>query len=112
MHGHDFWILNQTTAPYDSSKQFVLTDSLVRRDVAILPGGGHLAIAFKLDNPGSWLVHCHIAWHASQGLGLEFLESPQSIVVSTTDQQVFNDTCNTWVSKYMNTTWPRDDSGI
>lgn len=34
----------------------------------MLPGGGFLAIAFKPDNPGAWLLHCHIAWHASSGM--------------------------------------------
>lgn len=32
----------------------------MRRDVASLPGGGYLVLAFKTDNPGSWLMHCHI----------------------------------------------------
>ncbi|KAH8885289.1 laccase-1 [Thozetella sp. PMI_491] len=113
LHGHDFWILNQTSAKYDPTLPFDLTRSdLVRRDVAMLPAAGHLAIAFKLDNPGSWLVHCHIAWHASQGLGLEFLESGKSIVITPTEKQTFSQTCDDWVNKYMNSTWPRDDSGI
>ncbi|KAH8888548.1 laccase-1 [Thozetella sp. PMI_491] len=112
LHGHDFWVLAQTTAVYDPTVPFNLTNTLTRRDVAMLPGGGHLAFAFKLDNPGAWLVHCHIAWHASQGLGLEFLESPGSISISSGDQQQINQTCTDWVTKYMNTTWPRDDSGI
>ena len=33
-----------------------------------------MVIAFKADNPGNWLMHCHIATHASQGLGLQILE--------------------------------------
>ena len=43
-----------------------------RRDTALLPGGGWLAIAFPTDNPGAWLMHCHIvslflpgSWEAS-----------------------------------------------
>jgi hypothetical protein len=31
-------------------------------------------IAFKADNPGNWLMHCHIAGHASFGLGAQILE--------------------------------------
>jgi hypothetical protein len=31
-------------------------------------------IAFKADNPGNWLMHCHIAAHASFGLGAQILE--------------------------------------
>jgi FtsP/CotA-like multicopper oxidase with cupredoxin domain len=28
--------------------------------VAMLPGGGWLVIGFITDNPGAWLMHCHI----------------------------------------------------
>lgn len=31
-------------------------------------------IAFKTDNPGAWLLHCHIAFHISEGLGFQILE--------------------------------------
>ena len=31
-----------------------------RRDVATLPARGYFVIAFITDNPGAWLMHCHI----------------------------------------------------
>jgi hypothetical protein len=39
-----------------------------------MPANGFIIIAFKADNPGSWLMHCHIAGHASGGLALQILE--------------------------------------
>jgi len=39
-----------------------------------MPNNGFIIIAFKADNPGSWLLHCHIAEHASKGLALQILE--------------------------------------
>jgi hypothetical protein len=45
-----------------------------RRDVVLLPTDGYVVIAFKADNPGPWLVHCHIAFHISEGLGMQILE--------------------------------------
>jgi hypothetical protein len=45
-----------------------------RRDVVLMPVNGFIIIAFKADNPGSWLMHCHIAYHASGGLALQILE--------------------------------------
>jgi hypothetical protein len=45
-----------------------------RRDVVLLPTDGYVIIAFKADNPGNWLMHCHIAGHASFGLGAQILE--------------------------------------
>jgi laccase len=36
-----------------------------RRDSAHLPEAGWLAIRFVADNPGVWLLHCHINSHLS-----------------------------------------------
>ena len=33
-------------------------------------------MAFKADNPGAWLIHCHIAFHIAEGLGIQILERP------------------------------------
>ena len=74
LHGHDFAILQQEEQPYHRSKLNLKHDNPPRRDVVLLPKGGFVVIAFKADNPGSWLMHCHIARHASEGLALQILE--------------------------------------
>ncbi|CAJ2512223.1 Uu.00g052380.m01.CDS01 [Anthostomella pinea] len=76
LHGHDFAVLQQAenktyTGPADLDLQL---RNPPRRDVVLLPASGFIVIAFKADNPGSWLMHCHIARHASEGLGLQILE--------------------------------------
>ncbi|KAF2469131.1 uncharacterized protein BDR25DRAFT_394500 [Lindgomyces ingoldianus] len=91
LHGHDFSILAQSTSKWDpvtGPSTFQLTDA-PRRDVAMLPTGGYLAIAFKPDNPGIWLLHCHIAWHASSGLALQIMERQSEIEsrIGPLDQQ-------------------------
>lgn len=62
LHGHDFAILAQSQAPYDvnTSISTFNFNNPPRRDVALLPIKGYLAIAFRPDNPGVWLLHCHI----------------------------------------------------
>jgi hypothetical protein len=40
----------------------------------LLSKDGFVVIAFKADNPGNWLMHCHIARHASEGLALQIME--------------------------------------
>ena len=62
LHGHDFVILAQSTGIYNvtTSPSTFNFNNPQRRDVALLPAGGYLAIAFKPDNPGVWLLHCHI----------------------------------------------------
>lgn len=75
LHGHDFAILQQVEGKeYDPGSLDLTLDNPPRRDVVLLPTGGFVVIAFKADNPGSWLMHCHIARHASEGLALQILE--------------------------------------
>jgi len=116
LHGHDFWIMAQTTGTYTAGVSTLNSVNPPRRDVATLPGNGYLAIAFQLDNPGAWLVHCHIAWHASQGLSLEFVETESQIAklsINSAQSTVLTDTCNAW-SAYTATSeyFGQDDSGI
>ncbi|KAK3388473.1 multicopper oxidase-domain-containing protein [Sordaria brevicollis] len=74
-HGSDVVLLGQSERPFDpaSSKKSWNYDNPPRRDTIMAPAGGYVAVAFKPDNPGVWLVHCHIAWHASAGLALQMV---------------------------------------
>ncbi|KAI5779559.1 Cupredoxin [Geopyxis carbonaria] len=111
LHGHDFSVLAQGLGAFDASTlNFV---NPMRRDVAMLPGQGYLVIGFETDNPGSWIMHCHIAWHISGGLGMNFLERPDEILDTLNIPADWTTTCNNW-SDYENggDFWEQDDSGL
>src|SRR2546421_12819328 len=74
LHGHDFAILQESNSPFSPEIFSPNLNNPPRRDVVIVQNGGFVAIAFKTDNPGTWLMHCHIAFHASIGLALQILE--------------------------------------
>ncbi|ROV87902.1 hypothetical protein VMCG_10276 [Cytospora schulzeri] len=74
LHGHDFAILQQSDQSYSLDRVNLTLNNPPRRDVVLLPKNGFIIIAFKSDNPGTWLMHCHIAFHASEGLALQILE--------------------------------------
>ncbi|KAL8770436.1 MAG: hypothetical protein Q9209_003862 [Squamulea sp. 1 TL-2023] len=112
LHGHDFWILAQDTGPWDGTTDSFKTINPPRRDTATLPAQGHLAIAFRLDNPGTWLLHCHIVWHASQGLALEIVESEEDIQVRERDRDVLGNLCESYDGWAHNGTGLTDGSGI
>lgn len=79
LHGHDFAIINILyTPPIPGQEVLLNTDNPPRRDVVLVPKGGFVVIAFRADNPGNWLMHCHIARHAAEGLGLQILERPEN----------------------------------
>ncbi|BCS27040.1 uncharacterized protein APUU_60088A [Aspergillus puulaauensis] len=92
LHGHDFFILAQGLNPWDGT---VNTDNPPRRDTAVLPGNGYLVMAWETDNPGAWLMHCHIGWHTTEGFALQFVERYDEIK-GIIDQHQLEETCNLW----------------
>jgi len=95
LHGHDFYILAEGAGSYDSSVALNLQNP-ARRDTALLPAAGYLVLAFQTDNPGVWLMHCHIGWHVSMGLALQIVEQKSKIPSTVTDSCVLQNTCSTW----------------
>lgn len=118
LHGHDFFILAQGTNSTWNGK----TDNFnwlnpIRRDTATLPELGWMIIAFKTDNPGAWLMHCHVPFHISAGFGMQFLESPDKIWAgkSAKEMQQHRQGCSTWTAfekKYFSDGFAHDDSGL
>lgn len=112
LHGHDFFVLGAGVGTFDAA---TMTSQLnfanpPRRDTSTLPGRGWLALAFVANNPGAWLMHCHIAWHISEGLGVQFLEAKNSIVMPDAGQ--FNSQCATWNKFAATMAYPQTDSGL
>ncbi|KAK3358324.1 laccase-1 [Lasiosphaeria ovina] len=125
LHGHDFLVLgrspdvtpaSQTRFHFSQSDVASLNGSNpVRRDVAMLPTGGWLLIAFQTNNPGAWLMHCHIAWHVSGGLSVDFLERRADFKAQTSaaDTAAFNSNCNKWRAYFpAQDPFPKIDSGL
>jgi hypothetical protein len=78
--------------------------------------GTYVVIAFKTDNPGSWLMHCHIAAHAGAGLDLQILERPQEAAAMwPPDSPPFFEAkrvCKNWVKWWGDIKILQDDSGV
>ncbi|KAH6884120.1 multicopper oxidase-domain-containing protein [Thelonectria olida] len=118
LHGHDFAILQQAEGQeYDPSKINLKLDNPPRRDVVLLPNGGFVVIAFKADNPGSWLMHCHIARHASEGLALQIMERQSDanklFPANSPNMIEANRVCDEWRTwQHNQKDFFQDDSGI
>lgn len=116
LHGHDFYVVGQDFGNYSGDVSSLNTSNPPRRDVASLPGDGYLALAFKLDNPGTWLAHCHIAWHQSEGLALQIVENEtklkSSSLVTSAQQKTLENTCSSWNTYVPDELYGQDDSGI
>ncbi|KAH6874866.1 multicopper oxidase [Thelonectria olida] len=94
LHGHDFYVLAQGSGEYTEHTPLDLTNP-PRRDTALLPGPGHLVMAWKTDNPGAWLLHCHIGWHMSEGFAVQFLEREDELE-QISNKEMIDDQCATW----------------
>ncbi|KAK1986185.1 multicopper oxidase [Colletotrichum cereale] len=110
LHGHDFLLLGTGDGQFTSSETLQF-ENPIRRDVAQLPANGWMVIAFTTDNPGAWLMHCHIAWHVSMGLSVQFLERKDEIA-QTLDLKSLAPTCDAWRKYYPTAQWPKHDSGL
>lgn len=110
LHGHDFFVLAQGSGTYNSSVSLAL-DNPLRRDTAMLPGSGYLVIAFKTDNPGAWLMHCHIGWHTSEGFALQFVER-RSEILSLVDNDALQENCDAWNTYIDGASVVQEDSGV
>jgi iron transport multicopper oxidase len=81
MHGHQFQFLDRPDPNYG---QFNGTyrDGFphkvpVRRDTVMLQDNSWAVIRFKADNPGVWLLHCHIELHVVSGFIATIIEAPE-----------------------------------
>lgn len=108
LHGHDFFVLAQGEGAFESSDIDSLSNP-PRRDTAMLFGKGYLLLAFQTDNPGAWLMHCHIGWHTSGGLAVQFIERYSEIRGIIDDYASMKSTCDNW-DRWQN--FPDIDSGI
>ncbi|KAH9886189.1 multicopper oxidase [Xylariomycetidae sp. FL2044] len=139
LHGHDYLVLGRSaplnvalslaellallpiggldglTTTFDPSDIGTLQfDNPVRRDVTMLPALGYLVVAFKTDNPGDWLFHCHIAWHVSGGLSVDFVErrDEQARLIQDDDLASYEQVCAQWRDYYPASLSEQVDSGL
>jgi FtsP/CotA-like multicopper oxidase with cupredoxin domain len=40
----------------------------VRRDTFVVPRRGYVVLRLPMDNPGIWMLHCHVLWHQASGM--------------------------------------------
>ncbi|KAJ5726946.1 extracellular dihydrogeodin oxidase/laccase [Penicillium malachiteum] len=110
LHGHDFWVLHSGYGNFDLSMKGQLTlVNAPRRDVVMLPASGYVVIAMKTLNPGAWLMHCHIAWHTSEGFAIQLLERESEIQIN---DEVLNSTCKGWQIYAVDDDVVQHDSGV
>ncbi|KAF8042239.1 hypothetical protein BT93_A0763 [Corymbia citriodora subsp. variegata] len=70
LHGYNFHVVGQGFGNFDpvnDRKKFNLVNPVIRNTIGV-PVGGWAAIRFQANNPGAWILHCHLDAHLSLGL--------------------------------------------
>ncbi|CAM0905147.1 unnamed protein product [Alopecurus aequalis] len=74
LHGFNFYVLSQGVGNFDARtavRSYNLVNPPQRNTVAV-PAGGWAVIRFTADNPGVWVMHCHLDAHLPFGLAMAF----------------------------------------
>ena len=82
LHGHEFYVLSSYRAdgrtgwgsynPFEGSEPPSGLDlaSPLRKDTVAVPRRGHVVLRIAADNPGIWMLHCHVQVHMSTGMAM------------------------------------------
>ncbi|KAJ2745575.1 ferroxidase fet3 [Coemansia sp. BCRC 34301] len=93
LHGHTFQIieygpLRNSTAPV--RRYSPTTNAPMRRDTIVIPPLHYVKIRFRADNPGVWLLHCHMDIHFGMGMALTFVEAPDVLRKQRVPESMFD----------------------
>ncbi|KAK8994677.1 hypothetical protein V6N11_045751 [Hibiscus sabdariffa] len=75
LHGFNFHVLAQGFGNYNPAtdrQKLNLINPQIRNTIGV-PVGGWAVIRFVANNPGVWLLHCHLDMHLAVGLATAFL---------------------------------------
>ncbi|OQO13561.1 hypothetical protein B0A48_01790 [Cryoendolithus antarcticus] len=97
IHGHNFYVLAEGLGPWDGMT-IINQANPQRRDVQRIRPNGYLVVQIDLENPGMWTFHCHVAWHASEGMNINILEQVPTIVNDLQVPATIAEGCREWWS--------------
>ena len=69
LHGHHFRILSRSLRGNEELNSMPEYETQSWRDTVLLERDEIVKIAFVADNPGKWMLHCHMLEHQAAGMG-------------------------------------------
>ena len=84
LHGHHFQVLQRSAVDggFYNGLYSNVSQTPIKRDTIMVQNNGHTVLRFRADNPGVWLLHCHIEWHVEAGLVATIIEAPETFQTS------------------------------
>ncbi|KAI8323256.1 hypothetical protein GQ54DRAFT_296830 [Martensiomyces pterosporus] len=99
LHGHAFQITEygpvSTPIPpkFGNPPVVMYSGAPMKRDTMSIPEYQYIKVRFKADNPGVWLLHCHMDIHFAMGMVLTFIEAPDVLQETQKPTQLQLDHC-------------------
>lgn len=98
LHGHTFQVIergegvpdDQSPVAFNASDHAPYPEYPMIRDTVYVNPQSYVVMRFKANNPGVWMFHCHIEWHLEQGLALIFIEAPEEMQKTESQQLTDN----------------------
>ncbi|KAG6915686.1 hypothetical protein DXG01_010414 [Tephrocybe rancida] len=98
LHGHKYQIVGRSE-DYTSNDPALNPPIVegqanpIRRDTVQVPSMHSVTLRVIADNPGVWLLHCHIEWHLEVGLAIQLIEAPLVMQQRNSPPQLIRDHC-------------------
>jgi FtsP/CotA-like multicopper oxidase with cupredoxin domain len=83
LHGHSFYVLASyrsehgwgSFSPYRTNGNAAMDPVLnvqnpLKKDTVAVPRKGYVVVRFLADNPGIWMLHCHVLFHQGSGMAM------------------------------------------
>ncbi|KAI1302071.1 Cupredoxin [Xylaria venustula] len=81
LHGHQFQIIQRPKSDggrWQSTNLIPATPA--RRDTIAVFANSFAVLRILANNPGVFLLHCHIEWHVEMGLSVTLIEAPERLI--------------------------------
>lgn len=103
LHGHDFYVVARHQPsrmgafeqynPFEDMKppgDPMDLESPLMKDTVYVPSMGYVVLRVQVDNPGLWLLHCHVLWHAAVGMNMamEVADGPGPVFDASARERV------------------------
>ncbi|KAI0297807.1 laccase 3 [Multifurca ochricompacta] len=88
LHGHAFHVVRSP-----GSSTYNYDDPMIRDVVSMGSAGDNVTIRFFTDNPGPWILNCHVNWHSTKGFAVVFVEDLPEVPSVDVVPDAWNDLC-------------------
>ncbi|EGG07886.1 multi-copper oxidase laccase-like protein [Melampsora larici-populina 98AG31] len=91
LHGVDSYLVSKGNGRLIKNSTIEPTEALSnpnRRDTYVIPGGSYIIIRILANNPGVFMLHCHVGWHLGSGFAGVLVMQPR--ILSTWQEPAVN----------------------